>query len=159
VIRIRRIGTGEIFYEQERRLRERALLEPIGLDLARFDASFPGVDERAEHFAAIFDHPAGDRVVGCALLLPDEPEEGVGRLMQMAVDIQRRGEGIGRRLVVAVEYRAFGELGLDALTCDARIEAVPFYERLGWVAEGHAFEEVGIPHRRMWLRARGVGGP
>jgi len=158
VIRIRRISTQDLYYQQERRLRESVLLEPLGLDLVRFDELFPGIEERGEHFAAIFDHPSGDRVVGCAILLPDDPEPGTGRVMQMGVDVQRRGEGIGRRLVVAVEGRAFGELGLDALMCHARSDAVPFYEKLGWWPEGEMFDEVGIPHRRMWLRAHEGAG-
>jgi len=147
---IRRITTDDPLYEQERALREEVLLRPLGLDLTKFDAAFPGVESRFEHFVAVVEHQKGPRVVGCATLLSGEQEAGVGQLMQMAVDGQRQGEGIGRRLVAAVEARAFGGApgghGLGRLCCHSRVEAAPFYEALGWRREGDVFEEVGIPH-------------
>jgi predicted GNAT family N-acyltransferase len=153
VIRIRRITTSDPLYPQERALREEVLLGPIGFDMARFEAEFPGLEDRFEHFVAVFDHPSGPRVVGCAALLrdPDQPE--VARLMQMAVDLQRQGEGIGRRLVVAAERRAFGELGITRLYCHAQLPAVDFYRRLGWTEDGEVFTEAGIPHRKMVVHA------
>ncbi len=87
--------------------------------------------------------------MGCALLLPETDRPGFGKLMQMAVDPQRQGEGIGRRIVIEVESEAFGDLGLEGLFCHAQLSAVSFYERLGWAAEGEEFEEAGIPHRKM----------
>lgn len=147
---IRRITTDDPLYEQERALREEVLLRPLGLDLAKFDEAFPGVEARFEHFVAVAEHQKGPRVIGCAALLVNEPESGVGQLMQMAVDPQRQGEGIGRRLVAGVEARAFGPSpvghGLGRLCCHSRVEAAAFYESLGWRREGEVFEEVGIPH-------------
>jgi predicted GNAT family N-acyltransferase len=69
--------------------------------------------------------------------------------MQMAVDNQRHGEGIGTRLVVAIERRAFGELGLSELFCHARDTAYGFYSSLGWEFDSETFLEANIPHRRM----------
>jgi N-acetylglutamate synthase-like GNAT family acetyltransferase len=152
VIRVRRITMQDPLYEQERQLRETVLLRPIGLDMGTFQSLFPGVEERFEHYVAVFDHPDGPRVVGCALLLPDYPERGVGKLMQMAVDAQRQGEGIGKFLVVTIESRAFGELGLRELFCHARDTASGFYASLGWEIDSEQFLEAGIPHYRMVLR-------
>jgi N-acetylglutamate synthase-like GNAT family acetyltransferase len=149
---IRRITMNDPLYPQECALRESVLLGPLGLSLADLRREFPGVEERFEHFVAVFDHPSGPRVIGCAALLPNFPEPGVGKLMQMAVDLQRQGEGIGRSLVVAVERRAFGELGLSELFCHARLPACGFYSSLGWRFDGGVFQEVGIDHRRMVLR-------
>lgn len=157
VIRIERITPGSDLYPGEVALRESVLLGPIGYDHARFTAEYPGVDEQAEHFVAVMDHPTGPRVVGCLLLLPDATPAADGRrqakVMQMAVDPQRQGEGLGRRLVVQAEARAFGELGLDRLYCHAQERAVGFYEKLGWRPEGEPFTEAGIAHRRMVLDA------
>lgn len=151
MIRIRRITRDDPLYAQELALREDVLLRPSGLDMAAFHAEFPGFEERFEHFVALFDHPGGERVVGCVTLLPDHPEPGSGKLMQMAVDRQRQGEGIGRRLVVAVERRAFGELGLTRLYCHAQLTAVGFYQSLGWECLSDVFDEAGIPHRKMGM--------
>jgi len=158
VVRVRQITMDSPLYVQECRLREQALLRPVGLDMAGFRATFPGVEERFEHFVAVVDGPLGERVVGCATLLPAFPESGVGKLMQMAVDPQRQGEGIGRLLVVTIESRAFGALGLRRLFCHARAPARGFYESLGWQVESEAFEEVGIPHWRLGISAPDRGG-
>jgi len=157
VVRIERITQSSPLYEQEVDLRTRILLEPIGLDMAGLEELFPGYERRFEHFVAVFDHPSGPRVIGCVVLLPHYPEEGVGKLMQMAVDPQRQREGIGRKLVTALEVRAFGELGLETLYCHAREDAARFYAQLGWTVEGEPFNEAGIPHFKMVFQANPQG--
>lgn len=150
---IRRITTADPLYPQECALREQVLLGPIGYDMARFRREFAGMEEKFEHFVAVVRHASGPRVIGCATLLPNYPASGTGKLMQMAVDPQRQGEGLGRRLVVAVESRAFGELGLTELFCHAQLPAIGFYDALGWETVSDEFTEAGIPHRRMRLKA------
>jgi GNAT superfamily N-acetyltransferase len=155
VITVRRISHTDPLHAQEVVLREEVLLNPIGLTAKTFREMFPEGGDREqnfEHFVAVFDHPTGPRVVGTALLLPNYPRPGCGKLMQMAVDLQRQGEGIGTRLVVAMERRAFGELGLTELFCHARDTAYGFYESLGWAYDSDTFSEAGIPHRRMVFR-------
>ncbi len=149
MIHIQRISPDHPLYPQEVALRESVLLNPIGLDLPKLEALFPSIESRGEHFVAVFNHPSGPRVVGTALLIPDYPDSGAGKLMQMTVDPQRQGEGIGTRLVVAIEQRAFGELGLQSLFCHARDTAYGFYSSLGWTFDSDTFDEAGIPHRRM----------
>ena len=151
VIEYRKIDTSDPLYEQACALRESVLLRPIGKDIAWFIDQYPEIDRRAEHFVAILAHPAGERVVGVVLLIPDYPEKGVGKLMQMAVDPQRQGEGIGHRLVIELETRAFGELGLREVFCHAQNAAIGFYDKLGWTADPEEFTEAGIAHHRMWL--------
>jgi GNAT superfamily N-acetyltransferase len=177
---VRRITIDDPLYVQECDLRERVLLGPIGLTMASFRAMFHGVEERFEHFVAVTHGraPVGERVIGCATLLPfisdrshatpatpaeiaaleaahargdvgEQTPKLWGKLMQMAVDPQRQGEGVGTRLVVAVERRAFGELGLAALYCHARDTAYGFYSSLGWEFDSETFDEAGVPHRRM----------
>lgn len=157
MITIQRITPSSPLYPSSVVLRESVLLNPIGYDHARFTAEYPRVDERAEHFVAVMDHPAGPRVVGCLLLLTDEKPTDTGatqaKVMQMAVDPQRQNEGLGRRLVVAAEARAFGELHLARLYCHAQDRAIGFYERLGWHPEGEPFTEAGIGHRKMVFEA------
>lgn len=154
MIPIRRIGRDDPLYPLAVGLRERVLLAPIGYDLARMEAEYPGYEDRFEHFVAVVDdHPRGPRVVGVVCLLPDEPAAGSSKLMQMAVDAQRRREGIGRRLVAEVERRAFGVLGMQRLYCHSREDAAAFYASCGWSAEGDRFEEAGVPHVRMAVEA------
>ncbi|MBX3386549.1 MAG: GNAT family N-acetyltransferase [Phycisphaeraceae bacterium] len=149
MIQIHRITPDHPLYPQEVALRNSVLLNPIGLDVGRLQDLFPLLETAGEHYVAVFDHPSGPRVVGTAMLVPNHPEPGSGKLMQMTVDPQRQGEGIGTRLVVAIERRAFGELGLRRLFCHARDTAYGFYSSLGWNFDSDTFEEAGIPHRRM----------
>ncbi|MBL9032853.1 MAG: GNAT family N-acetyltransferase [Phycisphaerae bacterium] len=151
MVRVRRISTTDPLYRQQCALREEVLLRPIGLDMARFRAEFPGVEEQLEHYVATVEQTNGPRVIGCASLLVASPESG--RLMQMAVDLQRQGEGVGRRLVVAIESRAFGELRLRELYCHAQLAAVGFFLSLGWTPAGDVFHEAGLAHRRMTLQS------
>ncbi|MBC7836115.1 MAG: GNAT family N-acetyltransferase [Phycisphaerales bacterium] len=149
MITIRSITTDDVLYRQECDLRESVLLRPIGMDMAALAAEFPGFEERFEHFVALLDHPTGERVIGCVTLLPGYPQPRTGKLMQMCVDAQRQGEGIGRRLVAALERRAFGELGLSSLYCHAQLTACGFYHNLGWVSSGPVFDEGGVAHQKM----------
>jgi predicted GNAT family N-acyltransferase len=141
-------------YPQECALREEVLLRPIGYDMQRYLRDFPGLEQRLEHFVAVTTHPphGHDRVVGCAALLAGESRPESGRITQMAVNLQRQGEGIGRRLVVAVESRAFGELGLRELCCHVPVTAMGFFEALGWESDSERFTEAGIPHLKMVMR-------
>lgn len=152
MLRVQRIALNHPLYPQECALREAVLLRPIGYDMPRFLAEYAGMEEAFEHFVAVAQHQSGPRVVGCALLRPNYPETGLGKVMQVAVDPQRQGEGIGRKLIIAIESHAFGILNLDEIYCHAQLSAVGFYERLGWHAQGDIFTEAGIDHRRLVIR-------
>ena len=69
------------------------------------------------------------------------------------MDKQLQGEGIGQKLMIAIEARGFGELGLSSLYCHAQLNAMPFYDKLGWQVEGDEFDEAGIAHKRMAISA------
>lgn len=150
--RILRIERDHPLYEQEKDLRERVLLRPIGLTINSFLDAYGEQEEKSRHIVAVIDHPTGDRVVGTVLLMPDVPEKGVGKLSQMAVDPQLQNEGYGRLLVAEVEKMAVGELGLSEIYCHAQSMAVGFYKKMGWSIEGEMFEEAGIDHYKMVFR-------
>lgn len=153
MIRILRIDPSHALYAAECSLREAVLLKDAGYDFARYVRDYPH-EAAAEHFVAVLDHPvSGPQVLGTALLRAGYTQPHEGKVMQVAVHPQRRGEGIGTRLMIAVEARAFGELGLSRLFCHAQQRAVAFYDGLGWAVEGEPFVEAGIPHRRMAMHA------
>lgn len=157
---IRMITPDDPLYEQERRLRQDVLLGPLGLSLEAFDQMSPGLEARAEHHVCVMDHPRGPRVIACAMLVIGEPKPDTATLTQVAVDLQRQGEGIGRRLVTTLESRAFGSLGLRSLWCMSHLPAVEFYKALGWVPTGEQIETLGMPHQGLRLNADpDPGGP
>ncbi|USN98567.1 MAG: GNAT family N-acetyltransferase [Phycisphaeraceae bacterium] len=158
MITIRRIQPGHALYPQETALRERVLLAGAGYDFEAFVRDYP-YEDAAEHFVAVTTHTNSgapvEVVIGTALLIPGHPGPGVGKVTQVVVDPQRQGEGIGRRLMVTIESRAFGELGLLEVYCHAQNTAMGFYARLGWGVEGAEFVEAGIPHHKMCIRHPG----
>lgn len=155
MVRIRRIKTTDPLYPQEVDLRTRVLLAPVGLDIEGYQALSPGREEACEHFVGVFDHPQGERVLAAATLYAPPPgsDEPFGKVAQVCVDPQRQNEGIGQKLMVAIEARAFGELGLPGLYCHAQLIAIPFYEKIGWKISSDTFLEAGIKHKRMEIVA------
>lgn len=99
------------------------------------------LDVSAWHFLAFVNGaPAGTaRLVQTA---------GAAKIGRMAVLARFRGRGVGTRLLETAMHAA-KELKLNPTILDAQVAAIPFYERLGFVAEGVIFDDAGIPHRRM----------
>ena len=97
------------------------------------------------------------RIIGCARLQANSPEEAQLRYMAVADDYQRRG--IGRKLLAAMENRA-RQNGASRLVLDAREGARGFYERLGYRCEGKSYLLFGeIQHYRMHKRLRQKNQP
>lgn len=108
-------------------------------------------DERSasRHWAASID----GRVVSVASVLreghPREPRPGDWRLRGMASSADVRGQGLGSELLTRCVTYAREQNGAR-LWCNARIRAVGFYERAGFLVEGELFEIRSIgPHHLM----------
>lgn len=69
-------------------------------------------------------------------------------LGRLAVLQERRGTGLGVALVRAVEREA-ARHGAAELELHAQVQALGFYERLGYVAHGPEYLDAGIAHRTM----------
>ncbi len=98
-------------------------------------------DARSRHVLAM----AGEDAIGTGRLLPD------GHIGRVAVLKEWRGKGVGEQLMK--ELMRLGELaGMRKFVLSAQVQAVPFYQRLGFSTCGDVYEEAGIPHREMVLR-------
>ncbi|MBB3101649.1 GNAT family N-acetyltransferase [Azomonas macrocytogenes] len=95
-------------------------------------------DVDAIHFLALEDEYA----VGTARLLRD------GHIGRVAVLRDWRGMQIGGALMRASIHKA-ESMGLKELKLAAQVQAVPFYERLGFHVISDEFLEAGIPHVEM----------
>ena len=99
-----------------------------------------GEDEASVHVIARLNRDP----VGTGRLNP------AGKIGRIAVLAGLRGRGIGtlilRRLLDEARRLGFREPYLHA-----QVQAVPFYEKLGFERKGGAFDEAGIPHVRMSL--------
>lgn len=71
-----------------------------------------------------------------------------GKVGRLAVLAAHRRSGVGTALM-SVAHAVARDHALGAVWCEAQVGAVPFYERLGYRAEGATFKQVGIEHVRM----------
>lgn len=71
------------------------------------------------------------RIVGAAGQWPEPSAEQTARIRRVFVDPEHAGTGLGRRLVEDAEARA-GRAGNLRLVVCASLNAVPFYEQLGY---------------------------
>lgn len=96
-------------------------------------------DPLSQHVVA---RDSAGQAIATGRLLPD------GHIGRVAVLRQWRGRGVGLALMQALlelaRARGFGEVVLNAQTA-----VIPFYQRLGFQAEGAEFMDAGIAHRRM----------
>ncbi len=96
-------------------------------------------EESAQHFLALWKCEAA----GTARAIVKEP--GRVKIGRVAVLAPYRKFGIGAALMQAVEATFAGAV----FQLDAQLQAMRFYEKHGYVAEGPVFDDAGIPHRLM----------
>ena len=111
-------------------------------------AVFPGDDDpTTAHFGAFT--PNG-KCLGVATLMENKGTQ----LRGMAVVTEAQGQGVGAALLNAVQEWAVAQ-GKLLLWCNARLAAVPFYERLGWEIVSEQFDVPAVgPHYIMqWKQA------
>jgi len=87
------------------------------------------------------------------LMMDDRPVatgrlEGDGHIGRIAVIRSLRGKGLGSRIVTFLEAKAKAR-GLHRVYLGAQLQAIAFYEKLGYRAYGPEFMDAGIAHRYM----------
>lgn len=101
-------------------------------------------DDDDEHAMHLLARTSTGVDVGTARLLSD------GHIGRIAVLRDWRCRGIGTRLLAAA-IAAAGDRGLQEVRLHAQCQAIDFYTRQGFRAEGPVFDEAGIAHRSMRL--------
>ena len=72
----------------------------------------------------------------------------VGKIGRVAVLKEFREQGIGADIMHMVEEYALVR-GFVEIILEAQLHAIPFYERLGYIAEGDVYLDCEIEHRVM----------
>ena len=130
-------GTAE--YEQMVKLRDDILRKPLGLSFTKEELER---EKNNLHIVAYED----ERMLGCCMLLEEDPQ--TVRLRQMAVMNDLQGKGIGKALMQFAENLA-RDRGYKRITMHARKNATGFYEKMGYKRVGKEFDEITIPHYVM----------
>jgi predicted GNAT family N-acyltransferase len=71
-----------------------------------------------------------------------------GKIGRIAVKAGLRGRGIGTLILRQLLHEAYHR-GIREPYLHAQLQAVPFYEKLGFRIQGDVFDEAGISHVRM----------
>ena len=100
-------------------------------------------DEDALHFLA----EDNGVVIGTARLV--DKGNGEGKIGRVAVLNEYRGKKVGHGLMAHILQTADNQY--QTFVLDAQVQVIPFYEKLGFTAEGDIFLDAGIEHRRMIL--------
>jgi predicted GNAT family N-acyltransferase len=130
-------GTKE--YEQMVKLRDDILRKPLGL-------GFSPDELEKEKNNLLMGAYEDDQMLGCCMLVEEQPE--TVRLRQMAVLNDLQGKGIGKALMQFAENLA-RDRGYKKITMHARKNALGFYEKMGYRKVGEEFQEITIPHYVM----------
>jgi ribosomal protein S18 acetylase RimI-like enzyme len=130
------IDYGTPDYNNMVKLRDDILRRPLGLSFAPADLE----KERDNLMVAAYED---DKMLGCCMLVEEDPQ--TVRLRQMAVLNDLQGKGIGKALIQFAENLA-RDHGYQKITMHARKNAVGFYEKMGYKVSGSEFEEVTLPH-------------
>jgi len=139
-ISIRDVPHGSPDYEAAVRLRRAILRTPLGLDFTPEELAREAADT---HLTAW----SGDRLIGTVVMT--RYSDTTAKLRQMAVSDEARGTGAGAALLSAFENLARAQ-GFREIVLAARQTAQGFYTRHNYATDGVVFEEVTIPHLRMW---------
>ncbi len=102
------------------------------------------LDGEAVHLLALDD---GVPVGTARLLLRGD----MGKIGRVCVARSHRGTGLGAALIRESVAQLRAVPGITKAKLGAQIQALGFYEKLGFVAYGPAFDDAGIPHRDMVL--------
>ena len=115
-------------------IRYEVLRKPLGMEITQEDRE---KDAKSTHILLTVDGKAA----GTVNLMG-------GILRQMAVLDNFQGLGLGAKLVKYLEKLA-KERGINEITLDARFNAIPFYEKLGYECCSDIYDKIGIKHRDM----------
>lgn len=101
------------------------------------------VEINQRHFS-VWQTPG--QLLACVVIVPLTAKSV--KLRQMAVAPEFRRQGLGQKLIAAVEKILIND-GVKRIDLHARAEAESFYRTCGFDPVGDIFTEVGIPHRCM----------
>lgn len=109
------------------------------------EQAIPEAEEWDDHDATCL-HYLAENSAGTARVIAKGNCAKIGRVAVMPA---HRGTGLGARIMQAVMADATAR-GFVRAELESQVYAIPFYERLGFVAEGEAYDDgSGILHRLM----------
>jgi len=101
-----------------------------------------GLDRDAWHLSL----RVGGDLAGCLRVIPAAAEITIGRV---AVAVDCRRQGLGRRLMAEALGFCRDRYPGHAIALSAQLYLVPFYQSLGFAAVSAPYDDFGVPHVAM----------
>jgi hypothetical protein len=126
--------------------------------LPKESANFPGDNDASTWHVGLF-HPytngANAPVVTCAsFMLNSYKEQPAWQLRGMCTEAAHQSKGFGGQLLSCVESAILKSSPVRLFWCNARVPAIPFYQRQGWTVDSDEFDiPTAGPHRKLFRRA------
>ena len=140
---IQNIEFGTPAFDEAVSLRNDILRVPLGLAFEAEDIQ----TEWDSYHLGLYDQ--NQALQACLTLLPVDKHEI--KMRQVAVAEAQQSKGLGSVLVEASETFC-KDRKFNMLVLHARETAVAFYKKLGYKTKGKMFEEVGVPHYKMYKK-------
>lgn len=134
-------------YSTVRYVHERAVLAFMAPHLSEEETGAIAQHLRAAAYTealmegALFAGVLNGQIVGTAAWSASDDSGATARIGGIFVDPMFAASGIGRRLVADVESRAL-QSGFDRFTLRSTVNAVPFFQRVGYVIASHGVTPV-----------------
>lgn len=128
------------------KLRHRVLRPNLPISAAAFEG-----DDESETWHFALKLKSSGEVVSCASFMK-KPLRSIQawQLRGMATDQKHQGEGLGRILLSNAEEAIASDTNIYRFWCNARVSAIPFYEKMGWSITSAEFDIPGVgSHREM----------
>ena len=121
-------------------------------------ANFPGdKDISTWHFGLFHPYANGANVpvVTCAsFMLNSYKDQPAWQLRGMCTETEHQSKGFGGRLLTCAEAAIVKISAVRLFWCNARVPAIPFYQRQGWTMDSEVFDiPTAGPHRKMFKKA------
>lgn len=143
-IEFRQYMVNETCYHQAWNLRNQVLREPLGLSLTQEDREH---DKNCWHFGLLL----GAQLLATVTIDPPANSDLNAQqvtLRQMVVSPKHHQQGLGQQLIELTE-QVLRDKSIKRIVLAARLPAVKFYQKLGYVPHGPVYHHLRIDHRDM----------
>jgi len=139
-MKIKEIEYDSIEYKKSVLLRDKVLREPLGL----YYTDDYLLRDKGQIILGVFE----EKILQAVLHLKIVNTSTI-QMRQVAVKKNRQRKGVGTELVKYAEGIA-KDRDFKRIELHSRQTSIPFYEKLGYNCIGEEFEEIGLPHRKMF---------
>ena len=127
-------------------LRTLVLRKPLGLSFTKEELQ---AENNQLHFLCFIN----EKIAGSFIFV--KSNQNKLKMRQVCIDKDFQKKGIGSQMMLFAEKWA-KENNYNQIYCNARNNALAFYQSLNYQIEGESFEEIGLKHSKLvkWLMTK-----